>query len=45
MMAEILNDPVKATMLVIVVILEVSAITALVTMWVKAKKASKEREE
>ena len=38
MLQEILSDPLKLTMLVILIVLEVPAATCLVVMWRKAKR-------
>ena len=37
-MADILSDPIKLTMLIILVALEIPAAIALVVMWKRAKK-------
>ena len=42
-MAEILQDPVKKVMLIILAMLEVPAIIFLVVSWFKAKKEYRER--
>ena len=37
-MADILNDPVKTVMLIVLLLLEITSITTLVVGWRKAKK-------
>ena len=44
-MAEILNDPVKLVMLIVVLGIGIASATALVVMWCKACKERKKEEE